>query len=194
MGKEIRPYKQRGNTCAIVCMMMVLEHYKINYKANWYDERRLYKIYKSKYINGTPFSAIAYHMSKNNLEISIYHEHNELFKNNQGIINELDFKLAMNEYKEYLKYAVDNGTKIINGININIDILKNKLQSNNLIILAGEILGTYHAILLTGYNKNGFELCDPLYKTKQNRTFKEIENFMNTSIGKWFITIKGKTN
>ena len=70
MGKEIRPYKQRENTCAIVCMMMVLEHYKIIPKANWYDERRLYKIYKSKYINGTPFSAIAYHMSKNNFKPS----------------------------------------------------------------------------------------------------------------------------
>ena len=40
MNKKVRPYKQRGDTCAIVCMMMVLEYYKIMEKSggtyeNW---------------------------------------------------------------------------------------------------------------------------------------------------------------
>lgn len=37
MDKNVRPYKQRGNICAIACMMMVLEYYKVITKANWYD-------------------------------------------------------------------------------------------------------------------------------------------------------------
>lgn len=77
MKKDVKPYKQRGNTCAIVCMMMVLEYYDIIEKANWYDE-------------------------------------------------------------------------------------------------------------------NKFIVCDPLYKMKQMRTFEEIDNFMNTSIGKWFISVNNK--
>ena len=192
MYKNVRPYKQRGNTCAIVCMMMVLEYYKIIPKANWYDERRLYRLYSSKYMDGTPFSALALYMSKNGLETTICHEYQELFKNDLGVVDQDDFKFAIDEYKEYLKYAENNGTKIMNGIDITIDILKQKLQNGDLIILAGEILGAYHAILLTGYDQDGFKVCDPLYKTKQNKTFDEIERFMNTSIGKWFISVNDK--
>lgn len=193
MDKNVRPYKQRGDTCAIVCMMMVLEYYKVIEKANWYDERRLYRIYGSKYMSGTPFSALAFHMSKNGLNTTIYHENIDLFNNDKGTLNSEDFELAMNEYKEYLNFAEKKGTKIINGISIDANILKEKLQEGNLIILAGQIFGGYHAILITGYDENEFKVCDPLYKDKQTRTFNEIEDFMNTSIGKWFITINDKT-
>lgn len=193
MDKDVRPYRQRGDTCAIVSMMMVLEYYKIIPKANWHYERRLYKIYGSKYMSGTPFSALAFYMSKKGLETTICHENQELFKNNQGVIDQYNFKFAMDEYKEYLKYAENYGAKIVNGMDITVDVLKQKLQNGDLIILAGEIPGAYHAILLTGYDQNGFKVCDPLYKTKQNRTFDEIEKFMNTSIGKWFISVNDKT-
>ena len=194
MDKNIRPYKQRGDTCAIACMLMVLEYYKIIDKANWYDERRLYRIYKSKYMRGTPFSALAFHMSKKGLNTVIYHENKELFNNKQGVISNKDFESAMNEYKEYLHYAEQKGTKILNGINIDTSLLKQKIKEGNLIILAGELLGGYHSILLTGYNEDGFMVCDPNHKNKQNRTLKEIEEFMKTSIGKWFITVNNKSN
>lgn len=193
MDKNVRPYKQKGDTCAIVCMMMVLEYYKVIEKANWYDERRLYKIYVSKYMSGTPFSALAFHMAKNGLNVTIYHENKDLFENSHNVLSNEDFEFAMNEYKEYLGYAKNKGVKILNGTPINTDVLKRKLQDGNLVILAGEIFGVYHAILLTGYDENGFIVCDPLYKAKQTRTFEEIENFMNTSIGKWFITVNDKT-
>lgn len=193
MDKDVRPYKQRGDTCAIVCMMMVLEYYKVISKANWYDERRLYRLYASKYMDGTPFSALAFYLSKNGLETTICHENKELFKNDQGVVDQADFKLAMDEYKDYLKYAENNGTKVVNGMDITVDVLKQKLQNGDLVILAGELPGAYHAILLTGYDQDGFKVCDPLYKTKQNRTFDEIEKFMNTSIGKWFISVNDKT-
>ena len=114
MDKDVRPYKQRGDTCAIVCMMMVLEYYKVISKANWYDERRLYRLYGSKYMDGTPFSALAFYLSKNGLETTICHESKELFKNDQGVVDQADFKFAMDEYKDYLKYAENNGTKVVN--------------------------------------------------------------------------------
>ena len=124
MDKNVKPYKQRRDNCVIVCMMMVLEYYKVIPKANWYDERRLYKIYGSKYMNGTPFSALAFYMARKGLETTIYHENPDLFKNEQGIIDKDDFKFAMDEYKEYLKYAENIGAKIVNSINITVNILK----------------------------------------------------------------------
>ena len=127
------------------------------------------------------------------MNVTIYHENKDLFENSHNVLSNEDFEFAMNEYKEYLGYAKNKGVKILNGTPINTDVLKRKLQDGNLVILAGEIFGVYHAILLTGYDENGFIVCDPLYKTKQTRTFEEIENFMNTSIGKWFITVNDKT-
>lgn len=189
MNKNVKPYKQRKDTCAIACMMMVLEYYGVIEKANWYDERRLYRIYGSKYLSGTPFSALAFHLAKNGLKTTIYHEKKELFVNEKETMNKDDFELAMNEYKAYLKYAKNKGAKIINGLNINTEILQQILQDDNLIILAGENTFGYHAILLTGYNEKEFFVCDPLYKDKKIRTFEEIERFMNTSIGKWFISV-----
>lgn len=194
MNKNVRPYKQRGDTCAIVCMLMVLEYYKKIDKVNWYDERRLYKIYSSKYIGGTPFSALAYHMSKNGLNVVIYHKDINLFNNNKRIMDDYDFELAINEYKENLNITEKSGTKVINGVDINVNLLKEKIDEDNLIILAGENYGRYHAILFTGYDDRGFIVCDPLYKEKQVRTFDEIEDYMDTSIGKWFITVNDNSD
>lgn len=193
MDKDIKPYKQRGDTCAVVCMMMALEYYKLMEKANWYDERRLYKIYGSDYLPGTPFSAIAYHLSKNGLDTTLFHSDNNLFNNSKNALDDFDFNLAMNEYSEHLKRAELCGTKIKKGIDINVELLRVELMEGNIIILAGEISGGYHAILLSGYKDNKFIVCDPLYKEKRLMTSEEIERYMNTSIGRWFISVNNKT-
>lgn len=190
MDKNVRPYKQRRDSCAIACMLMALEYYKIIEKANWYDERKFYRIYGSKYIPGTPFSALAYHFSKKGLDTTIYHSEENLFKNDKKVFEENVFDLVMDEYKEYLERAISKGTKVINGIDINVNLLKQKVMDGNIVILALELQGGYHAILISGYEDNHFIVCDPLYKNKQQRTVEEIERFMNTSIGKWFISIR----
>lgn len=189
MDKDIKVYKQRGNTCAIACMMMVLEYYKIIQKANWYDEKRLYKIYRSQFIDGTPFSALAYHFSKNRLKTTLYHEDLELFNNCKNEMDDDIFNLLMEEYKEYLKRAIISGTNVINGIKINSKLIRKELKKENIVIVAGEISGIYHAILISGYNGYDFIVCDPLYKNKKFISSDELNSFMDTSIGKWFISI-----
>lgn len=186
MEKNIKHYKQRGNTCAICCMLMILSYYNVIDKINWYDERRLYRIYKSKYIDGVPFSAILYHLSKNNLNVSIYHSENNLFKNN-NVFNDETFELLLNEYNEFLDNAINYGAKVYKGVNVNIKLLKEKLSNNNLIMLAGKIDNIYHSILLSEYVDNGFIVHDPLDKDKKIMSYNEINNYMNTDIGKWFI-------
>lgn len=193
MDKNINPYKQRGDTCAIACMMMALEYFNVMEKANWYDERRYYKIYGSKYMSGTPFSALAFHFSKNGLDTKLYHEDKNLFNNDKGALSTEDFELAMKEYKQMLDRAELTGTKVINGKKINLQLIKNELEQGNLVILAGEVIGGYHAILITGYDEEKYIVCDPLYKSKQIRTKNEINKFMETSIGKWFISVNNNS-
>lgn len=192
MKKNIKHYKQRGNTCAICCMLMVLNYYNVIDKINWYDERRLYRIYKSKYIDGVPFSAILYHLSKNNLSLSVYHSENNLFKNN-NVFNDEIFNLLLNEYNDFLDNAIKYGAKVYKGVNINIELLKEKLSDNNLIILAGMVDNIYHSILLSEWVDNGFIVHDSLNKDKKLMSYNEINNYMNTNIGKWFIVVNDKT-
>lgn len=192
--KNIKIYKQRGNTCAIACLMMVLEYFNIIKKANWYDEKRLYRIYSSKCIDGTPFSALAYHLSKNGLDVSIYHSDFNFFSNKQGLFSEDDFLDLMNEYKEFLYRSESCGTQVYSGVEIDTNLIKRKLMKGNIIILAGEITGSYHSVLISGYNEDKFIVCDPLFKEKQTWTFKQINSFMNTAIGKWFISVCDKNS
>lgn len=77
--KNIIPYKQTGNTCAIACMLMVLEYYNIIPKANYLYEKKYYKSYHSKYTIGTPFSALAWHFSKNDLYTELIHSEQNFF-------------------------------------------------------------------------------------------------------------------
>lgn len=78
-------------------------------------------------------------MAKNGLETTICHENQSLFKNEQTIIDNNEFNLVMDEYKEYLKYAENFDAKVVKGLNITVNALKQKLQDGNLVILTGEI-------------------------------------------------------
>ncbi len=191
--KDVKVYKQKGDTCAIACMMMVLEYYHRLEKANWYDEKRLFRIYGSKWISGTPFSALAYHFTKNGLETSLYHSEEHLFENKNNALTNEEFTLAMKEYKEFLKRAAENGAMVKTGVDLNAQFLKQKLEEGHLIILAGQISHQFHTILISGYEKDSFIVCDPLFKNKQRKTFQEIEKFMDTDIGKWCIIVKERS-
>lgn len=190
--KKIKPYKQNGNTCATCCMLMVLEYYKIISKVDWYYERKYYKSYHSRYMDGTPFSAIAYHLAKNNLDVEIIHSEINIFDNSKKLLSDYIFENTMNEYKEYLIYAEKEGTKIINGLDINSDMLKQKLKEGKLIILAGQVSNYLHAILLCDYIDDKFIVCDPFCKEIQTKTNGEIEEFIKTDIGKWCIIVGHK--
>lgn len=190
MDKDINFYKQNGNTCAIACMLMILEYYKIIPKANYLYEKKYYKSYHSKYTEGTPFSALAWHFAKNGLCTEIIHSEEEFFTNKNNVFEKETYENLLKEYIEFLNYASKLDAVIKNGVEINNDFLKKQLEDDKLIILAGQVNNILHAILLCGYTNDAFIVCDPLYKQKRNITFKEIDNFMNTSIGKWCVTVK----
>ncbi len=185
MDRDVRPYKQKGNTCAIVCMMMLLEFYEIIPKADWQKERMYYRGFHSIYMEGTPFAALAWFMTNSGLKVKMIHSEKELFKYNQNFIDKDTFNAAVKEYKEYIQKALETGAEIENGIDFTSKDIKKQLENNNFVILAGIVNNYLHAILITGYDEKGFIICDPLYKQKQYKTFKEIDEFMQTPIGKW---------
>lgn len=189
MEHDVKPYRQRGMTCAIACMLMVLEYYKIIPKANWRYEKKYDRCYRSRYMVGTPFSALAWHFTKNGLKTELIHSEKELFVNH-GFLPEKAFDLLIEEYKDYLKNAEEKGAVIKKGVFIDSNLLKEELKQNKLVILAGQIHNNLHAILLCGYEADSFIICDPLYKEKQRKTAEEIENFIDTIIGKWCICVK----
>lgn len=189
---DVKPYKQKGNTCAIACMLMTLDYFKIVDKINWYDERKYYKIYKSKYMEGTPLSALAYHFSKNGLETEIMHSSKNIFDNDKSLLSDYTFNNAMDEYKEFLNYAKKNGTTISNGVDISSDIVREYLSKGKIVILAGQVYNNLHTILVCGYDDDKFIVCDPLYKNKQIRTKEELNEYMTTGIGKWMIVVGNK--
>ena len=192
MVHEIKPYKQRGDTCAIACMLMILEYLNIIPKADWKLERKYYRIYQSHYMVGTPISAIAWHFAKNGLDTEVIHSENQIFTNKNSMLPEDLYEETLKEYMTFLNKAQDKGAIIINGKDINCDILRKKLEEDKLIILAGQMGNSLHAILLCGYDNDKFIVCDPLYKQKQIRTKEEIEMFINTKIGKWCVTVTSK--
>ena len=189
MDRDVRPYKQKGNTCAIVCMMMLLEFYEIIPKADWQKERMYYRGFHSIYMEGTPFAALAWFMTNSGLKVKMIHSEKELFKYNQNFIDKDTFNAAVKEYKEYIQKALETGAEIENGIDFTSKDIKKQLENNIFVILAGIVNNYLHAILITGYDEKGFIICDPLYKQKQYKTFKEIDEFMQTPIGKWCLYV-----
>ena len=192
MKKEIKPYRQNGPTCAIVCMMMILYSYDLIDNYTYNEEMRLYEMYKSKSMGGTPFSALALHLGKNGLKTELYHSEKNYFSNEKKLISEYIFNHALEEYQTYIDEAKKYGLKFHNGVDINNDFLKEKIDAGNLLIVAGVHENLLHALLVCGYDETGFYLYDPLHFEKLHRSYKTIKSFMNTGIGKWFLSVKSK--
>ena len=189
MKKEIEPYQQNGPTCAIACMMMILRYNGLLDNYSKKEETRLYEMYKSKAMGGTPFSALAFHLGKLGLKTELYHSEKNYFSNEKKSISEYSFNYALDEYKEYISKAKEFGLKVYNKINIDTNLLKEKLDDGKLLIVAGKKETFLHAILICEYDDKGFFLYDPLQSKKLHKSYKDIEIFMKTEIGKWFLSV-----
>lgn len=186
---EIKPYKQRGDTCVIACMIMFLEYYKIIPKATSHHEKRYYETYKSNVMKGVPLSACAFHLSKSGLDVEVIHEEKNYFKN-EAHMTEDTYITALLEYKLFLEKAINFGASVKIGVKIDTELLKNKLKEGKNIILVGVVENTLHAILLIGFENEEFKIIDPLIKKIDFRKATEIEKYSQTKYGKWLLTIE----
>ena len=186
----ITPYKQHRYNCAIACLLMILEYKKIIPKATYFYEKEYEKRYYSRYMEGTPFSAIAYHLSKNHLKVKLVHSEKDYFTNANQFLPDSVFQNTMKEYQSYLQGVIENGGVVETHISITIAFLQEQLNHGYVIVLAGMSGKVLHEIVLCGYESDNFVVCDPFYKKQQLHPCEEIEKFMDTSIGKWCILVK----
>ena len=149
---NIKPYKQHRNNCAIACMLMILEYYQIISKANYFYEKEYEKRYHSRYMDGIPFSAIAYHLSKNHLKVKLIHSEQAYFTNQTHFLPASVFQNTMKEYQSYFDGIIEKNGKVLTGIDMTISFLKEQLQNGYLIISAGMVGKVLHAILICGYD------------------------------------------
>lgn len=154
--------------------------------------KKYYRSYKSQFMEGTPFSALAGHFAKNDLDTEIIHSENNMFDNSKKLLSDDVFENTIKEYTSFLDIAKKKGAKVNNGCNISCDLIREKLENDKMVILAGYCNNYLHAILICGYDDDKFIVCDPLYKYKQTKTYNEINDFMNTPLGKWCVVVGEK--
>ena len=192
MELNVKPYRQHGMTCAIACMLMVLDYYDIIEKPTKLHERKYFKSYQSKWLEGTPLSSVAWHFAKNGLDTEILHSEKDIFSNKNHMISDYVFDNAMIEYKSYLEWAKNNGAIVSSGDEISAETIKEKLANGKMVVLAGQGYSVLHTILVCGYRDNKFIVCDPQYNEKKSLTKEQLTNFMTTDIGKWCIVVSEK--
>ena len=192
MIKDIKPYKQNKMTCAIACMLMILEYNRKIEKANISDEFTLYDMYHSQYMEGTPFSALALHLGKNGLKTKLIHSEKTMFNNEKHLISEYIFEKLITEYNYYIDKGKKYGLEVETGIDISSKLLKQYLDQDTLIIIAGMHKNMFHAVLLYGYENNNFYICDPISASKKKISYEELYSFMNTAIGKLLLIVYNK--
>lgn len=191
MCKNVNTYRQTDDTCAIVCMMSVLEYFDKIKKMDRKQEIDFYRQLKSKVLIGTPFSSIAEYLVNNDFSVELIHSDKNLFHNNNYLKTEI-FNLGMNEYRHYLNKAINGGAELTTCCELTPDLIRNKLKQNQFVMLAGNHGIYLHSILVCGYDKENFIALDPSTGKIEYKTSDEISRFLKTPIGEWGLIIKKK--
>lgn len=193
MIKNVPKYTQNADTCAIVCMLSAMKYYGHISDINIKNEFAYFNKYRSRVLIGTPFSAVAYELAKNDLDVELIHSEKNVFTNQYHYLPNDLFNKGMVEYQNYINLANNEGVKVKNGIDINYDFIISQLKQNKLVMLAGNSGDYLHAILLCGYQGKDIIAFDPLRGNNIVLTPSSLLNYMDTGIGRWCITIRQKT-
>lgn len=200
MRKKIRFYKQHTlETCGPACMLMLLDLYrKIEYPTPK-QEMKLYSLYRSKAFRGVNGAAIANCLSKNNLAVHLVHSSSQMMDNREEYFPENLFAKLLTEYQAEIEKCADR-IRISTGADITCTTLRQELDADRQVILETIIPGdadgihdhVLHWILLYGYEGDFFLACDPLSE-KIKMTATELEEYMDTPIGKIYIAVGKKS-
>ena len=205
MRKDIYFYEQNSmETCGPACMLMILDLYgkldpfgKLEYPTPKQEER-LYYLCQSKAFRGVNGAEIANYLSKKGLSVHLAHSSSQMMDNRDGYFPEELFIKLLAEYQTGVDKCADR-IRISTGADITCDTLRQELDEERQIILETIIPGdadgihdhVLHWILVYGYEGDVFEACDPL-SSKIKLTTAELENYMDTPIGKIYISVGEK--
>lgn len=186
--KSVKAYRQTGLTCGASSLMMALHYYGLS-DLDQRTENSIHQSSKSSIVEGNHFSGLAKIAAALGLETVVLHSESEMFKN-EGMFTESVFNNLMREYKSYLEDGSALGVQVLNGVDINIDLLKRYLANNYLVILGGHTGSFLHAILLVGYNDRSLVVRDPLDPSSQTYSNGYIESYLKTNIGSWALAVR----
>ena len=191
MRKKIRFFKQHTmETCGAACMLMILDLYrKVKYPTPK-QEMKLYSLYRSSAFKGVNGAAIANCLSRNHLEVTLVQSFRQKMDNRDDYYTEELYEALQGEYEAALDKCRDR-IRLVVDADITCNSLKQELNRGKQIILQCIVPGnadgihdhTLHWIVVYGYEKEEFLVCDPL-SSKIRITAEALENYMDTPIGR----------
>ncbi|MBQ3504754.1 MAG: peptidase C39 family protein [Oscillospiraceae bacterium] len=200
MRKKIRFFKQHTmETCGAACMLMILDLYRKTEYPTPKQELKLYSLYRSRAFKGMNGAAIANCLSKNGLDIALLHSSHRMMDNRDGYYSEELYEALLEEYRADAGKCAGR-VQLTTGAVITCGTLRQALDAGGQIILQCIVPGnadgihdhTLHWVVVYGYERNEFLVCDPL-SSKIRITAEALESYMDTPIGRICIVVGEKT-
>ncbi len=190
LNKKVKPVRQSGLTCSAACLAMIGYHFG-RCALDESTEKTLAHRSGSRYIAGQHYSGLAAQALSMNLEVVMLHSSHSLFDNFAHFSSDI-FEELMNEYRHYLlAVKSDQKARIETGVSIEHALLRSYLESDYLVMIAGQLgPDLLHSKLLVGYNHVGFLVIDPASGSMTAEAPDRVSGFMRTGIGKWALAIR----
>lgn len=193
--KKIRFYRQHTpETCAISCMLMVLDFFEKDFPTIG-KERQLYRIFGSKVTAGTLGSAIAYALSRRGMDVTLAHSSERMMENGGGYYPDELYEAIQREYMSYIRRS-EEAFAVKTGVKIDCNSLRRELEKDRLVILQcfveddadGMHDHVLHGILIYDFDGDSFRACDPM-RGKVTLSETELEAGMETPLGRMYISV-----
>jgi len=177
-------------SCASTCAMMVSNLF-FNEQISEILEKELYAQMKSSFLDGCPFSKVAYKMAVlyPDLNIELVHE-NPNFFNDSKVVDLFQDKgtKTLEEYKSFARLANSKGVEI-KIVKDYIRYLQKILESGGVHMISTELNDNILHSELVLSNVNGyFEVYDPLRGSTYSIPEEEFIRKTHTSLGTWGIS------
>lgn len=177
-----------GVTCSAVCLMQILERYGLVQSSRAVEDE-LYSRTRSRLIPGSHYSALSDIATEAGFESVLLHSEPGRFKNG-GLFSDSTFRRLLQEYEDYLKPALDKGAQVLDGVAVNSGTVREYLSQNYLVCVAGQVAGSLHSVLATGYTADSVIVHDPLSGAVQHMKDRGLDWFMQTLVGSWMLAVR----
>lgn len=188
LSREVTPYQQRGVTCSAVCLMMAL-HYFDEVGLSSTVENDFHQRSQSAYIEGEHFAGLAGVAADAGFDTLLIHSEKKMFSNETGFFQPELYEHLLSEYQQYLRSAKKKIT-VRNGVPIEMAVIRQLLEQDYLVVIAGRLGTALHAVLAVGFNEHGLVIIDPLKGKKEVLRPGWFKTFTDTGIGRWILAVR----
>ena len=202
MRKKLRLYRQTWDeTCGPACILMLLDYYKIITYPTKRAEKEIYDAYETDVYPGMNGAAVARHLAQRGLKPTIYYSSENGMDNKERYFEEGIYQGLLLEYHTQIEKA--NGkVKTVHTQKIDCDFLREQLKQGCQIILECFVEGNadgihekvLHWVVVYGYQDGEFLVADPAAVRKRRIPDAEMEEYMETPIGRMAIAVKEPEN